>query len=87
MDLQISEIDPALGYTAIGSGCPFALGSLYTTAKTKQSPMTRLRTALDAASEFSKGCGKPFEIYSYDEAIKTLGPKKYTKKRKTRTKK
>jgi 20S proteasome alpha/beta subunit len=89
MDLQISEIDPNLGYCSIGSGGPFAMGSLYTTAKTKQSPKTRLKTALDAASEFSKGCGRPYEIYSYDEAMESLNsvPYKTKKKRKTRTKK
>ena len=86
MDMQISEIDPELGYTAIGGGCPFALGSLYTSTNYKD-PKKRILTALDAASEFHKGCGRPYSIYSYAEAIAEFSVQKPKKKRKTRTKK
>lgn len=94
MDMQISEIDPALGYTAMGSGSPFALGSLYTTALIEEGDAlpaeVRLKVALDAASEFSKNCGEPFSVYSYEKAMKELAPPKSLKskkKKKTRTKK
>lgn len=96
MDLSISEIDSDSGYTATGSGSPFAMGSLYTTSLVEDEPLppkVRLEIALNAAAEYIKSCGPPYSIYSYDEAIKDLSTekKKPQKKKKgvskTRTKK
>ena len=72
MDLQISEIDPEVGYTALGSGTPYAMGSLYTTSYTKMPPKKRLAMALDAANMYVKNCGPPYLIYSYPEAQRML---------------
>jgi ATP-dependent protease HslVU (ClpYQ) peptidase subunit len=100
MDMSVSEIDPECGFTAIGSGTPYAMGSLYTSAHTLNTlgeiidPKTRIRLALDTAAEFIRNVGPPFQIYSYEEAIKALKIKKVTKtkpkkkkKKITRTKK
>jgi len=89
MDMQISEVDPEFGYTALGSGTPYAMGSLYTSSQLGEylTPKERIQLAMDAASENVKNVGGPYEIYSYDEAMKTLKPKKARTKRKTRTKK
>jgi ATP-dependent protease HslVU (ClpYQ) peptidase subunit len=75
MDMQISEINKKIGYTAMGSGSPFALGSLYTSGQLKQSkktPKERIGIALDCASNFAKNCGKPFSVYSWEEAMKKI---------------
>jgi len=74
MDLSISEIDPSIGYTSIGSGTPFAMGSLYTTAGSGMPPKMRIETALNAAAEYIKNVGPPYSIYSYDEAMKVKKP-------------
>ncbi len=59
IDFQFNEI---MGnYTAIGSGAPYAMGSLYATMKWK-SPTKRILNALDAASEFDRSCGKPYMV-------------------------
>lgn len=80
IDLNISEIDPEVGYTAIGSGCPFAMGSLYTTSFTRMPPKKRLEMALKAANAYVKNCGPPYQIYSYYEAIRTLKSTQYVPK-------
>jgi len=95
MDLNISEISEAQGgYTAVGSGTPYAMGSLYTSAlydTPKLNPKARLELALNAAAEYVRNVGQPYSIYSYDEAIKAFPKtKKYVNKKKkvkTRTKK
>jgi ATP-dependent protease HslVU (ClpYQ) peptidase subunit len=97
MDMSVSEIDPECGYTAIGSGTSHAMGSLYTTALHNKydsdiiPPVGRIEIALNAAAEFVKNVGPPYQIYSYEDAIKTLKTKKVTKPKKkkkiTRTKK
>jgi ATP-dependent protease HslVU (ClpYQ) peptidase subunit len=91
MDLSISEIDPKCGFTAMGSGTPYAMGSLYTTAEIyKDNPLTRIEIALNAAAEFVKNVGPPYQIHSHTSALKTLKSKfmkQPTKKKITRTKK
>jgi ATP-dependent protease HslVU (ClpYQ) peptidase subunit len=89
MDLSISEIDPECGFTAMGSGCPYAMGSLHTSATThKDNPILRIKMALSAATEFIKNVGPPYQIYSYPTALKTL-KSKFMKQptKRTRTKK
>lgn len=48
-------------YNAIGSGSSFAMGSLYSTGRIK-SPHGRIRTALQAAEQFSQTVKGPFTI-------------------------
>ena len=72
MDMQISEIDPNEGYTALGSGTPYAMGSLYSTSFTRMPPKKRIGMALDAANRFVKNCGPPYQIYTFPEAQRTL---------------
>ena len=55
-DYQISQADEMV----IGSGTPYAMGSLYAT-KTK-APRTRVLTALEAAVEYDTGCCGPFNV-------------------------
>jgi len=88
-DLNISEVDPACGYTAVGSGTAYAMGSLYSTSN-YSNPILRIKTALNAAAEFIRNVGPPYSIYNYEDgikALKTVTAKKTTKKRITRTKK
>lgn len=54
-DFQIAEYKD--DYTAIGSGSQYALGSLYTTARTKLKPPDRLEIAMRAAAYFSPSVG------------------------------
>jgi len=59
IDFQMNEI---MGdFTAIGSGSPYAMGSLFATKKWK-SPEKRILNALDCASNFDGACGKPYTI-------------------------
>jgi len=44
---------------AIGSGSEFALGSLYST---KGAPITRVKTAAEAACAYSTGCSLPVDL-------------------------
>ena len=85
-DMQISEIDPTVGYTALGSGTQFAMGNLYATSHFSMGAKERIQMALDVASEFTGSCGPPYYIYSYNEAMKSLKSTLY-KHKKTRTKK
>ena len=55
-------------YAAIGSGEEVALGSLHTMQATKQTPETRIRKALLAAEEFSRGVRGPFTFLTLKEA-------------------
>ncbi len=55
-DLQVNEFLD--GYTAIGSGADFALGSLY--ASEALGPHERVRCALEAAAHFSGTVREPF---------------------------
>lgn len=48
-------------FNAIGSGSPFALGSLYSTKRYKD-PYTRINIALEAAQNFSAYVRPPFTI-------------------------
>lgn len=81
-DMQISEINKKYGYTAMGSGSPYALGSLYTTSNSgyrqkKMAPKDRIKLSLEAANRFVKNCGEPYQIFSYKEAMKKLKSKPY----------
>jgi len=89
MDMQISEVDPEFGYTALGSGTPYAMGSLYTSSQLGDylTPQERIQLAMDSSAENVKNVGGPYQIYSYPEALKILKPKKAGTPRKTRTKK
>ncbi len=56
-DYQTREI---FDYAAIGSGSDVALGALYATQK--QSPVKRIKTALEASAQFSAHVRGPFQI-------------------------
>jgi hypothetical protein len=65
---QVYQIDsdfqvgwPTDNTAAVGCGEPFALGSLYTSTG---KPDARIRTALEAAANFSAGVVGPFTIIS-----------------------
>lgn len=59
IDFQMNEVSG--NYTALGSGGPYALGSLFTTRKSyKMKPENRIIRALEAASQFDASCGPPF---------------------------
>ena len=60
-DLQVGEsIDP---YQAVGCGIDLALGSLFTSSKRKiTNPKDVVKTALQAATEFSAGVRGPYLI-------------------------
>lgn len=57
-DWSVAEVE----YSAVGSGGPIALGSLYTTYNHKD-PERRLRTAIEAACKLSPTCQLPIDIY------------------------
>lgn len=50
-------------YVAIGSGSPYAMGSLYST-QTHKDPKRRLMLALNCATDFSPSCIGPIDILS-----------------------
>ena len=56
-DYQV--IEPAVPFAAVGSGAPYALGSL---ATSKGSPLARVRQALAVAERFSAGVRGPFRV-------------------------
>lgn len=60
-DLQVGEsVDP---YQAVGCGIDLALGSLFTSSKSKiTKPAEVVKTALSAAAEFSAGVRAPFLV-------------------------
>lgn len=49
-------------YSAVGSGCEFAIGALYATEKTRMKPRDRLRLALDASEHGCIHIRRPFVI-------------------------
>lgn len=59
IDFQLNEVFGS--FTAIGSGSPYAMGSLFATKKWN-SPEKRIMNALNAASEFDTSCGLPYQI-------------------------
>ncbi len=59
IDFQLNEVFGS--YTAIGSGSPYAMGSLYATKKWN-SAEKRIMNALKAATEFDTSCGLPYQI-------------------------
>jgi len=64
IDFQMNEIKG--GFTAIGSGSTFALGSLYTSKQFSLHPEERIEIALEAACEYDMACGRPFHIERHD---------------------
>lgn len=56
-DWQVTE--HMYDYLAIGSGSPYALGSLHSTAS--EDPQVRVRLALEAAEKFSLSVCQPFD--------------------------
>ena len=56
-DYQV--IEPAARFAAVGSGAPYALGSL---ATSKGSPVARVRQALAVAERFCAGVRAPFHV-------------------------
>jgi len=61
-DFQVAE--HLNGIDSIGVGRGYALGSLYSSTKTKLSPTNCVKQALEAACEFSMGVTKPITILS-----------------------
>lgn len=59
VDFQLNEIKD---YTCVGSGSPYAFGSLYTTRKTNLNPEQRIKMALGAAAMFDTSTGPPFIV-------------------------
>jgi len=59
-DFQVNESQD--GYAAIGCGSELSLGSLYTTNKMNLKPRARVKTALEAAEQFSGYVVSPFNI-------------------------
>ena len=53
---------PSTGYTAIGSGEPFALGSLATTRELEIDAESRVRLALESAERHNNGVLGPFTV-------------------------
>lgn len=65
VDFQINEISD---FTAIGSGSPFALGSLYTTRTwTNGNPKLRIMTALKIAGIYDIHTGPPYMVEEFLE--------------------
>lgn len=62
-DLTVTERQG--GFTAIGCGREYALGSLLTSKQAKDlKPETRVRWALECAANYSQGCAAPFKYLS-----------------------
>jgi len=59
VDFQLNEV---LNYTSVGSGAPYAFGSLHTTGKSKLNPEQRIKLALNAAAKFDTATAPPFVI-------------------------
>jgi ATP-dependent protease HslVU (ClpYQ) peptidase subunit len=59
IDFQMNEVSG--DFTSIGSGSPYAMGSLFATKKWK-SPEKRIINALDCAREYDRSCGRPYAI-------------------------
>lgn len=63
-------IHPIENYTAVGSGRPYALGSLYETSKVQMTPEERIQKALECSSFFCPDVREPFIIYSTEKMSK-----------------
>jgi ATP-dependent protease HslVU (ClpYQ) peptidase subunit len=59
MPQQYLVLEPKDNYASIGSGAPFALGSL---RSSRGNPQKRITQALEAASTHNAGCAPPFNI-------------------------
>ena len=64
VDPDFAVLENINGYSATGIGVEFALGSLYTTDGSSESPESRLELAVRAAAEFCVGVGLPVSIVS-----------------------
>lgn len=60
MSLYVYDTD----YNAIGTGSPFVMASLFSTADSELSGRERIKLALDAACKFSPSCGGKVDIIS-----------------------
>ena len=69
-DFQLAE--SATGYDSVGSGAPFALGSLYSTDKLGMKPEDRLYWALKSAETHGRGVGAPFHILNTANNIERI---------------
>ena len=68
-----SVLEPACGYTAVGSGEDVAMGSLYaTTHECTLAPHRHIEIALKAAENACCGVQRPFRIISTDENDKEI---------------
>lgn len=63
VDFQMNEV---IDFVSIGSGSPYALGSLWTTRALKD-PKKRIAAALKAASVYDMATGPPYVIEEYLE--------------------
>jgi len=69
-DFQVAEsLEP---HTALGSGAREAMGSLFSTQKTKMSSEARILLALESAEKYTSGVRAPFTIKSLNWAEKRL---------------
>lgn len=59
-DYQVAETSE--GYTAVGCGYPYALGSLHATDESTLPASIRVQRALEAAEQFSAGVRRPFVL-------------------------
>lgn len=59
-DFCTTESEPGFGFASIGSGGPFAEGSLHTTQALALDPQQRVRLALEAAAHEVADIGPPF---------------------------
>lgn len=62
VDFQVGE--NCCGYAAIGSGSPYALGSLFSTQDMGILPQDRIYLALKASAMFCPSVGSPFHLFS-----------------------
>ena len=66
---KLYEIDTSdygifsFAYTAIGSGCAIALGSLFSTENTSFLPQLRVEIAINAAITHNPSCNGPIDTY------------------------
>lgn len=65
-DFQVAEHHDE--FNACGCGEDYALGSLYSTRKTKMIPAERVYEALETAEYFSAGVRKPFNILKLEQS-------------------
>jgi len=63
MDFQVNQ--SLYDFTTVGSGAPYAFGSLYSCADMGLTPEERITLALDAAVEFDSSCKYPTIIRNF----------------------